>query len=479
MSRRTWSALAAAALLTPLLAATTGPAAEADDTTAPTSSSPVKVLAPRHTRVPAYDGRVYLDSVATLVAQNEPFEIRATRPSYASSVVGFWRRSSGDVALPADSMRTLSGLNAFARVSVRTTAGTPLREFAVRGCFNGARQRLRPDAQAHRTYPEMCSANAYALGTVMGIEEGWGLPLGGYRSLKLSPGAYDVVVSITPRWRDFFGISEADGTSVTRMRVVTGTYRSPATARTTTLLRPAAQEPGRHAGGSSDGPRPDLRSLPAWDVSLNPNGRWLRFAANVWNGGDSPLVVDGYRGPDDEHMDAYQYFFDTDGNQLGYQQVGEMHFHAANHNHWHFEDFARYRLLDANKQPVGRSNKQSFCLAATDAVDYTLPAADWFPQNTDLGTACGGPSALAVRQSLPVGSGDTYAQFRAGQAIRVDGLPNGIYYLAVEANPSGRLIESDTTNNVALRRIRLGGTPTKRWVRVPQVGVIVDPVTQQ
>ncbi len=48
-------------------------------------------------------------------------------------------------------------------------------------------------------------------------------------------------------------------------------------------------------------------------------------------------------------MDAYQYFFDTDGEQTGYQQLdSHFHWHAANHNHWHFEDFARYRLLDAD-----------------------------------------------------------------------------------------------------------------------------------
>ena len=169
-------------------------------------------------------------------------------------------------------------------------------------------------------------------------------------------------------------------------------------------------------------------------------------------------------------MDAYQYFFDTDGNQLGYQQVGEMHFPRRQP-----QPLARTEGLRA---PPAPRREQTARGAVQQAV--VLPTgrhrrgrlhpvtADWFPQNTDLGTACGGPSALAVRQSLPVGS--KRIQFRAGRAIRVDGLPNGIYYLAVEAEPSGRLIESDTTNNVALRRIRLGGTPTKRWCRCPTGG---------
>ena len=84
-------------------------------------------------------------------------------------------------------------------------------------------------------------------------------------------------------------------------------------------------------------------------------------------------MVDGFRNEDDpDHMDAYQYFYDADGNETGHMPVGEMHWHAQNHQHWHFEDFARYRLLNADQTKAVRSTKQSFCLANTDAVDYTV-----------------------------------------------------------------------------------------------------------
>ena len=147
------------------------------------------------------------------------------------------------------------------------------------------------------------------------------------------------------------------------------------------------------------------------------------------------MVVDGFRRPGEDVMDAYQYFFDADGNQTGYEQVGEMDWHAANHQHWHFDDFARYRLLKADKTNAVRSTKESFCLANTDAVDYTVPGADWRPENTDLSSACGGRDALSLREVLSSGSGDTYAQYRAGQSFNLEGLPNGRYYVAVEANP--------------------------------------------
>ena len=57
-------------------------------------------------------------------------------------------------------------------------------------------------------------------------------------------------------------------------------------------------------------------------------------------------------------------------------------------------------------------------------------------------------------------------------SFRVLFLPNGRYWIAVEANPKGNLVEHDSTNNVSYRKIRLGGTAENRWVRVPQVGII-------
>ncbi len=121
------------------------------------------------------------------------------------------------------------------------------------------------------------------------------------------------------------------------------------------------------------------------------------------------------------------------------------------------------------------SRKESFCLANTDAVDYTVEGADWKPENTDLHTSCGDRGSISLREVLSAGSGDTYDQFRAGQAFRVDNLPpNGDYYIAVEANPNRNLVESNTSNNRALRKVRLSGTPTNRRVTFYKVGLVDD-----
>ena len=143
--------------------------------------------------------------------------------------------------------------------------------------------------------------------------------------------------------------------------------------------------------------------------------------------------------------------------------------------HWHFTDFARYRLLDADKSAVVRSRKEAFCLAATDAVDYTVPDADWRPYNTDLQTACGAHTAISVREVLTTGSGDTYGQWRPGQSLKLTDLPNGKYFIEVAANPFDRLHETSTDNNVSYRKVWIGGVPGARTVRVPPVGLIDAP----
>ena len=208
-------------------------------------------------------------------------------------------------------------------------------------------------------------------------------------------------------------------------------------------------------------------------IQLSHDGRHLNFAATVWNAGDSPLVVDGFREKNKPVMDAYQYFYDSAGNEVGYVPAGHMEWDARpTHQHWHFEDFARYQLLDASKTKVQRSHKEAFCLADTDAIDLTVPGAQWQPTNTDLGTACGGFSALAVSEYLSSGWGDTYEQFRAGQSFDLTHVPNGTYYIAVEANPAHVLTEQTTANDEALRKLRLGGARDHRTLYVYPVGDI-------
>ena len=53
-------------------------------------------------------------------------------------------------------------------------------------------------------------------------------------------------------------------------------------------------------------------------------------------------------------------------------------------------------------------------------------------------------------------------------------MPDGTYYIQVTANPLKVLHENDTSNDVSLRQVILGGKPGHRTVRVPTVNGI-DP----
>ncbi len=473
------AALAASAAVALGTSALTGTATGA---AAAAPGSPLTLYAPEKVIAYGYEGQVYTDLGLRLVAPVEAFEVWSSRATYDDPIVSEWRPATGPaVPLPEGSMEDFNGLEDFMTIEVhKASDGTLVNTWQQDACLNGDSQRVSPDAPPRSPYPWGCPWNPYTVGSVMGIEGGHASTImqAFQEPLSLKRGKYDVVATINDTFTSLFGIAAEDATGTTRLIVKNENYEGqpkPSSGPASRTPKPAAYPP-TGPGAAPDGPAPDLRSLPAWGIQLNRKGTTLRFAATVWNAGDSPLVVDGFRAPGEDHMDAYQYFFDTDGNQTGYQQVGQMHWHAENHQHWHFEDFAQYRLYNEDMSESVLSTKQSFCLANTDAVDYTVPGADWHPENTDLSTACGGPDAISVRQVLSAGSGDTYVQYRYGQAFPIKDLPNGTYFVAVEANPlfdgERNLVESDTTNNDSFREITLKGKPDNRRVVVAPVGVI-------
>jgi hypothetical protein len=193
----------------------------------------------------------------------------------------------------------------------------------------------------------------------------------------------------------------------------------------------------------------------------------LNFGATVWVGGNSPLDVEGFRQGGSPIMNAYQYFW-RNGHIIGRTRAGTMGFDSQpGHNHWHFQQFAEYRLLGSNTKLVMRSQKVAFCIAPTDPVDLLLPQAIWQPPAIGLTGQCGSPTALWVQEMLPIGWGDTYFQNVAGQSFDITSIPNGTYYIETIANPQKVLHETTTGNNISLRKVILGGTPGHRTVKVP------------
>ncbi|GAB1689451.1 lysyl oxidase family protein [Krasilnikovia sp. M28-CT-15] len=488
-----------------------------------------------------------VDLGVNLIAGKNPFEVRASRKSYADPIVAQQfvteKGKTKAVNLPKGMVTDFLGLKNFATITVKDSAGKQIKQYQQDFCPNGYEtHRTRPDAPAESPYPRDCNgSNPFTLGAVWGIQAGWNAPVAseGYRGetgsspLDLPVGDYAVTVELNKAYRDFFKIPAKSTSVQLAMKVVeikesdggdgpgpvpSGAPRltaKDARAAKARADQAAAAAPGDehsvHGGEGVEskqiagylpafrppakapqaamattaqapkGPRPDLRSLPAWGISLeegtdgNPDGKWyINFGATVWNAGPSTLLVDGFRRTGTELMDAYQYFFDAKGKQVGSAKAGTMEWdNREGHKHWHFTDFAQYNLLKADKKLAVKSGKEAFCLANTDAVDYTVPNAKWRPENTDLSTACGGNTAVAVREVLDSGNGDTYSQARPGQSFEVTDLPNGTYYIEVKANPANKLAEASTTNNTSLRKVILGGTPKARTLTVPPVNGIV------
>jgi hypothetical protein len=430
-----------------------------------------------------------LDFGVYVVAGPNKFEVQAQRPSYSKPIVATQIVRSGNsrkrVKLPAGTVTDFNGLPRFMNIKLKNAAGRTVINQDSAFCPGTDQARQRPDAPDRSPYPSCGFAHPFTRGAVWGLQAGWSTPApsifwSSSDGPELPDGAYTATVSIKQPYRKLFKLRGGQSTTTVRVDLrTTGDSPSLGAAPPPPSDQP---DPGSRPSGAAvvpAGPRPDLRPLPAFNIGLNGDGESrqqrneLGFSATVWVAGNSSLVVDGFRRTGEAAMDAYQYFYDARGRQVGFAPVGMMEWDDRDgHNHWHFTDFARYRLLDARKRVVARGGKESYCLANTDAIDYTLRRANWKPGNTDLHTSCGGRNSVAVRQVLDIGNGDTYSQGLPGQSFDVTNLPNGTYYIEIAANPERKLYESNVRNNVSLRKVILGGTTGARTVRVPRYGLI-------
>jgi hypothetical protein len=460
------------------------------------------------------------------VAEKAALEIKTRRASYHDPITATLTVNSGSTKktsqLPAGLVSSIGTLDKFFTVTVKDKAGAVVNTQDVDFCPNSYEAaRSTPTGESTSPYPEECGEHPFALGHVLGIQRGWSVPLTGGRwksrsqesgSFEAPDGDYDVSFQVRAPWRQALGLTTAESQVATGVTVTTVTddepgrggarvaaahqhggagmegmaadgsmspqYQELEAARRRTLghaRTPAAGPPSKtklnqlnkmSTSSAESLPKPDLRSLPAYQIALdrtdgegNPTDKtYLNFGATVWNAGPSPLVVDGFRRSGDDLMDAYQYFYDSKGKEVGAESAGTMEWDPRKgHEHWHFTAFATYRLLDETKKITERSGKEAFCLVPTDSVDLNVKNAEWKPASTDLETACGEQDALSIREVLDVGWGDTYGQSLPGQSFDVTDLKSGVYYIEVLANPDLKLAESNTNNNQALRKVELGG----------------------
>jgi hypothetical protein len=428
--------------------------------------------------------RVFLDPGIWLASLGGPLRFDVSRAGYGkpltlTQVISVPGRAAVARPLPATMLDGWNGLKGMMRMTVRNRAGKVVASAGFTMCPDTYdAERATPDGPASSPYPQQCGAfDPFPLGQVWGIAKDWAVdPVENVGStiFTLTMGqTYTVTENIMPRYMRWFAISPRDATASVEVTVVPQSSGPP----------PPPARSGARAGGLpahaaapllKNPPKsvlPDLVALPAWDIVpahvASGDQDWLDFGATVWVGGNGPLDVEAFRSGGSPVMPAYQYFY-RDGKVIGRVRAGTMGFDSAKgHNHWHFEQFAQYRLLGADKKLVVRSAKVGFCIAPSDPVNLLLPGAVWQPSVIGFTGQCGSPTALWVREMLPLGWGDTYEQYLAGQAFNITSLPNGVYYIEVIANPDRVLRETNLGNDVALRKIIISGVKGHRHVKVP------------
>ncbi|MDQ4145924.1 MAG: lysyl oxidase family protein [Actinomycetota bacterium] len=229
-----------------------------------------------------------------------------------------------------------------------------------------------------------------------------------------------------------------------------------------TLFGPSAQ------GTTADTKHyPDLRTLKPSDLSITRQctlillgscTRLLRFSNTVWNGGNGRLELRPQNNSVLGKTTAYQRIWSHDAAGKWYLveevPVGEFVFHAS-HNHWHFEGFANYSLVNENADgSIGNnvrrsSQKTTFCVIDTDKVNANLEHS-----GSQTYTSCGQNDITG----LTVGWGDKYAYNLSGQSIDITNLPDGRYWLVSSADFQDRIHETNNSNNWAAVKIKISGT---------------------
>jgi hypothetical protein len=497
--RLTPALIAAAALVGGSAVAVTAPASAA-----PTGWPVVKLYAPQlHQKIAVFGGESFIDPSIYIESRGSALQFDVQRKSFADPLTITQVIRSGGVTqqrpLGSWALDGWNGLRRFFRLTVKDSHGKVLSSRTYTFCPNGGPQRATPDSPTTSPYPYSCSySTPFLIGGVWGIARGWAIDpmqfgVAGL-ALKLKVGqTYTATMSITKAWRGVLRMGAHNATATVKLQAVKPSQCNPCSFRT----------PAKHARGQSLASKlhetaakmqqvpllaspsasvlPDLKPLPSWGINLqNQKAKTgkvtslLNFGATVAVLGNGPLDVEGFSTHHANIMPAYQYYW-RGTKVVGRTRAGTMGFdNKKGHDHWHFEQFAQYRLLGHNKKLVLNSHKVGFCIAPTDGVDLLVKHATWQPSFLGFGGQCGFPGALWVQEQMPVGWGDTYFQSVAGQSFDINSIPNGVYYIEIVANPEGVLHELSTANDFSYRKIILGGTRGHRTVRVPAVDGI-DP----
>lgn len=206
---------------------------------------------------------------------------------------------------------------------------------------------------------------------------------------------------------------------------------------------------------------PNLKSLPPEDVELRiaDGQRQLWFTSIIANAGYGPAEVapDGLRPCPAGQQHASQVLyrdsardarFDRAADQKTTLRTGGCMLDHAGHEHWHFDAMARYSLTrPGERTAVVESTKVSFCLRD----NRQTPSVSAVKVPKHYGDC--GPKKV---QGISPGWADVYDTDLPDQHLVLPAsLPNGSYCLHNAADPLGKLLETDDTDNAAVIAVRI------------------------
>jgi len=194
--------------------------------------------------------------------------------------------------------------------------------------------------------------------------------------------------------------------------------------------------------------QPNLRAFPASNLSVVDDAvtgsPQLRFAVTSWNSGLGPLEVRAGAVVSSTEQEVWQRVYDVQGGYTE-RRAGVFHYHEV-HNHFHFDDFAVYRLAPVGAPEAGTSSKTTFCIMDTTKVDARLSGA---PRKA-VYTTCN-----PIVQGMSVGWGDTYGAHLPGQSIDLTGFADGLYELTITVDPLDLLTETSDSDNSACGLVQI------------------------
>lgn len=165
----------------------------------------------------------------------------------------------------------------------------------------------------------------------------------------------------------------------------------------------------------------------------------MKFTGYVTNAGPGPLDIFG---------NPQEAMYQRAWNGTDWENVGQPLVQFENsdgHNHFHLMEIMRYSLWNEDKSAqVAPGAKIGFCLLDSESLG-TTSAAPVYGQVDEC--RANNPGATDLHMGISAGYRDEYHAGISLQWIDVSELRPGIYWLAAESDPFGRIVEANEGNN--------------------------------